>query len=291
MRKVDRIINSLDQDEIDEFIVAGLKKRPATLLASAKTERTQLSHISEYVEEAQATMASWGGMQGLSTGFKNLDELVKGLVGGELIIVSGQTSHGKTQLAANIAYNLAKVGEPVLFVTLEMTKLELTRRIIKLAEPNDGVGLPVFYQLATEINYNDINQLIKRAVDDGAKLVVIDHLHYFLRSVEFANQEIGKIVKEFKRAAIENNVPVMLLSHVRKLERNKEPEIDDLRDSSFIGQDADVVLMVWRDMKEGAPSPEDVTVKIHKNRNRGLFAGQRVAYFKHDGVKLNEETF
>lgn len=289
MKKIDRIINSLDDSEVDEFIITGLKRRPPSLLASAKTERTQLSHISEYAEEAKASLANWGGMQGLSTGYKNLDLMIKGLVGGELIIVSGQTSHGKTQLAANIAYNMAKVGQPVLFVTLEMTKLELTRRILKMAEPAPGNDLPIFYQLATEMNYNDINQLIKRAVEDGAKLVVIDHLHYFLRSVEFANQEIGKIVKEFKRAAIENNVPVMLLSHVRKLERNKEPEIDDLRDSSFIGQDADVVLMVWRDMKEGAESPDNVSVKMHKNRNREL--NPRVAYFKHDGVKLHEETF
>lgn len=270
-----KIIDRLSDEEADSLLIRLLKRRPLAEIATAKEQRIRLTPISEHVDSAKERVANWGKMQGLSSGYAALDDLTHGMVGGELIVVGGETSHGKTQLASNVAYQVAKSGTPVLFVTLEMTKVELTARFMKLGEPDDVTVLPILYQEATEVGYQDINALVRKAVEDGVRFVVIDHLHYFVRSVEYVASEIGKIVKEFKRAAIEYDVPIMLLSHVRKIAKGTTPDINDLRDSSFIGQDADIVLMVWRNMDVQTGDPNDVQVAILKNRNRGLFPGHR----------------
>lgn len=285
---LDSIATRLDDNQADALLAKLLKRRPLHQLKAQREARTGLASIAEFTEPAEERLAKWGQMQGISTGYPQLDRMTMGLVPGELLIVGGQTSHGKTQLASNIAYRVARTGVPVLFVTLEMTKVELTARFMKIAEPVDVTGLPLLYQRETEVGPDDINGIIAKAKAEGVGLVVIDHLHYFVRSVEFASSEIGKIVKEFKRAAIEYEVPIMLLSHVRKIQKGTIPDIDDLRDSSFIGQDADIVLMVWRNMDAENGDPNDVRVGLLKNRNRGLRAGARQAFMQSTGAELLE---
>ena len=249
----------------------------------------ELASVDEYLDFAKERVANFGQMQGLSTGYPSLDDLTKGLVGGELIIVSGQTAHGKTQLAVNISYRVLK-EHPVLFVSLEMTKPELTARFEKMAsdEGTSMGGRPLFYQMADELEYADIDPLIMQAKRDGAALVVIDHLHYFVRSIEFAASEIGKITKEFKRVAIKYDIPVMLLAHVRKIVRGEKPHLDDLRDSSFIAQDSDIVLMIWRELENPEKDINAVKVTLLKNRNRGIFT--RGYNFRSENVWLHEDS-
>jgi replicative DNA helicase len=199
----------------------------------------------------------------------NIDHQTLGLVGGEMTIIAGKTSMGKTSLAMNIANNVAKQGHTVLFVTLEMTHAELTSRFMFL---NGGetdeyykVSAHIFYQKNDELNWKDIDGLIENAKKQiGAELVVIDHLHYFSREIEHVTQDIGRIAKEVKKNAIRHEVPIILISHVRKVEKGKDATSEDLKDSAAIAQDADIVQMVGRAKDNG-----NMLVKIEKNRNRG----------------------
>lgn len=231
--------------------------------------RFDISMMVEHTDEAKERYKLWGKLQGLSTGYESIDHQTLGLVGGEMIIIAGKTSMGKTSLAMNIANNVAKTGHTVLFVTLEMTHAELTSRFMYLngGDTDDyyRVSAHIFYQKNDELNWQDIDGLIENAKKQiGAELVVIDHLHYFSREIEHVTQDIGRIAKEVKKNAIRHDVPIILISHVRKVGRGDEATMEDLKDSAAIGQDADIVQMVGR-----FSDTNTMGVKIEKNRNRG----------------------
>jgi replicative DNA helicase len=249
----------------------------------------------DYTEEAKERMANWGKLQGLSSGYPSLDRLTKGLVGGELIVIAGATSQGKTTVALNIANNVAGSGTPVLFVTLEMTKAEVTSRLMKM---NDGetdsyhtAAAMMAYQKEDDLNWKDIDGLMTKAKEElGVGLVVIDHLHYFSRELEHLSEDLGRITKELKKNAIRHNIPIILISHIRKKgqgQSSKSPEMDDLRGSSYIAQDADIVLMVERGKVDGS----NMYVRCDKNRNRGVDTsdGHNIIVLGFDGIKLTSK--
>lgn len=299
MDYIDRFIDKLDEEGLDKLQDKLLDKNSLEDYGDRKDKDSEISIISDYIEPAMERIKNWGKLQGLSTGYWGLDEMTGGLNGGELIILAGQTSHGKSQLAANISYNVAKAGKPVLFVTLEMTKPETTSRFMKLYQydhTNDdgsGVGeLPIMYQLKNELNYKDIGMLMQKAKEFDCGLVVIDHLHYFPRGTgDNIRNEIGRITKHFKECAIAYDLPVVLLSHVRRLEQTKKkPDLSDLKESGYIEQDADIVLMIWRDLSEDSATTNEVEVSILKNRNRGFGMFRKMEYHvpSDNGVKLIE---
>lgn len=139
-----------------------------------------------------------------------------------------------TLLSMNIANNVAKTGRIVLFVTLEMTHVELTSRYMYLngGESKDfiEVSTNTLFQKNDELGWKDIDGLIRNAKEElGADLVVVDHLHYFTRETEKASEDLGRITKEFKKNAIRHNIPILLVSHVRKLGKDEKLSGESLR--------------------------------------------------------------
>lgn len=235
-----------------------------------KQNKFQVSSMLDYIDEAEERYKYWNEMQGLSTGFPSIDQLTLGMVGGELIIIAGPTSRGKTLLAMNIANNVAKKGGRILFVTLEMTHEELTSRYMFA---NDGsstsdfatVAANTIFQENERLSWKDIDGLIQNAKEElDVDLVVIDHLHYFARNLRNAAEELGDITMTFKDNAKKYKIPIILISHIRKLQKDEELSGESLRGSSLIAQDSDIVLMVNRD-----PETNQMGVMIDKNRNRG----------------------
>lgn len=253
-----------------------------------KQNKYKVALMADYTEGAKDRFNKWGQMQGLSTGFPSIDDLTLGLVGGELIIVAGQTSRGKTLLSMNIANNIAKTGKTVLFVTLEMTHEELTSRymFVNGGDNSDGYSLAsinTLFQVNDELDWKDIDGLIKNAREElGVDLVIIDHLHYFTRETVNASEDLGRITKEFKKNAIRYNIPIILISHVRKLGKDEELSGESLRGSSLIAQDADIVLMVDRD-----PETNEMAVLIDKNRNRGKLSDRTKNWLGREERQIN----
>ena len=235
-----------------------------------KQNKYQVSSMLDYADEAEERYKHWNEMQGLSTGFPSIDKLTLGLVGGELIIVAGPTSKGKTLLSMNIANNIAKVGHRVLFVTLEMTHEELTSRYMfanggRNTSDFATVAANTIFQENDRLNWRDIDGLIQNAKEElDVDIVIIDHLHYFARDLKNAAEELGNITMTFKDNAKKYKIPIILISHIRKLAKDEELSGDSLRGSSLIAQDADIVLLVNRD-----PETNQMGVMIDKNRNRG----------------------
>jgi len=284
-----RDIAQLTQEDItiDELVSKAETRLKGVTQAAVQAEsKFEIVDLQPYMTQAREHREPEGTIKGLSTGLKKVDDMTQGFVPGELLIISGQTSHGKTQLSNNIMLSVAKNDHKVMFITMEMTKQETADRFNMLTKDEDIGEGKIYLNMRADLAYTDVTKLIEKAKEKGCDMVVIDHLHYFSRSVENATQEVSKIVKEFKGAAIQYEIPIILICHVRKMAPKKHPTIEDLRDSTLIAQDADMVLMVWRDESPTATNPNEVEVTLWKNRNRQK--KHRRDFLYAEGMKLVE---
>lgn len=246
----------------------------------AKDYEVEIS--SDYIEPARELVKQWGKVQGMSSGYPSLDKLTRGFVGGEVTVVAGPTSNGKTALAVNIAAKVARTGVPVLFVTLEMSKPILTSRLLYADSDFEDYAALVGFQKRDTLDWRSIDGLVENAIKNlGVQLVIIDHLHYFTRELEQVSEDLGRITKEFKKNAIRHNIPIILISHIRRT--SNQPGIDDLRGSSYIAQDADVVLMI----RKHPEHDNRIAVMCLKNRNRGMPEKNEIV-FEFDKTKISE---
>jgi len=250
-------------------------------------EKTDLAYLHEYEAEAMEYLKNEGIYMGISTGYPAVDELMGSFLPGELMTVGGDTGHGKSLFAMNIAQNVYKqTGKPVLLVNLELTRNQAVQRFYNLSgEGHDYNGILI--QKAPAVAYRDIDVLMKKAKEEGACLVVIDHLHFFSRSAENSVQELSRIMKHFKECAVENELPVILLSHVTptrvmdregNVKKTNKPGLHNFKGSSSIEQDSDMVGFIFRDEK----NPKQVEFYMKKNRSREL---------KHDVAILKQKQW
>ena len=227
------------------------------------------------IEQIEKNAESKGGIVGLPTGFADLDRKTSGLHSGDLVIVAGRPAMGKTCLALNIAEHSALAGRSVLVFSLEMADEQLAQRSIasiggiplqrlrsgQLQDPEDyarmAVALGKLHESKLVIDETPsltASQMAARARRikrrQGLDLVVIDYLQLMRGDGNTRNEELGAITRTLKLMAKELKVPVILLSQLsRKVEErtNKRPMMSDLRESGAIEQDADLILMLYRD--------------------------------------------
>lgn len=220
-------------------------------------------------------------LNGLATGYDNLDQITQGLHGGELIIIAARPAMGKTAFALNIASNVAKrKNRRAVFFTLEMSSNQLMGRIYSL---NTNVTLQKLKQpqTITDNEFLLINSLKQDVIDkmnlfidesvnnelntllwkcrrlhkvSPIDLIVIDYLQLISsdsnRRNESRQNEIAKISRSLKTLALELNVPIIALSQLsREVEKreDKRPIMSDLRESGNIEQDADIVMFLYRE--------------------------------------------
>ena len=239
---------------------------------------------------------------GIATGFTDLDEQTAGLQAGDLIIVAGRPSMGKTAFAINIAEHVALKGnKPVAIFSMEMGGAQLAMRMIgsvgrlnqhtlrtgrlqdddwarmthALGQLNDA---PIFIDETAGLNALELRSRARRLYrqNDGLGLIVVDYLQLMTAPSNKASEnratEISEISRSLKALAKELHVPVVALSQLnRSLEQrpNKRPVMSDLRESGAIEQDADLILFIYRDEVYNPDSPDKgkAEVIIGKQRN------------------------
>ncbi len=243
---------------------------------------------------------SGDAITGISTGFNDLDNMTSGLQAGDMIVIAGRPSMGKTAFSMNIAEYAAIKGEkPVLVFSLEMPAEQLIMRMLsslgRIDQHNlrtgnlkdeDWARISSAVSMLSEANmYIDdtpgLTPLEMRARarrvargTDGLGLIVIDYLQLMTVSgmKENRTNEISEISRSLKALAKELNVPVIALSQLnRGLESrtDKRPIMSDLRESGAIEQDADVIAFIYRDEVYNDDSPDKGTAEviIRKQRN------------------------
>lgn len=282
------------QEEVDDLIAGAMEAgyvKPKEAVKQLPGLKQAFELEGEALEFRQRRES--GQLAGLSCGYASVDKLLQGLVPGEVTVISGKTSHGKSQLAVNIAYRVAhKQDIPVLYISLEQTKVEVVDRLMSLQKSrtgNDSLGmLPVMLQDKPDLTPEEVEPLIAYAAADGIGLVIIDHLHMWIRGEE-ATGKAAMISQAIKQSALKHEVPILALAQLRKT-NGRYPDIDDLKDSVVLGQDADIVLLVHRpkmDDPDGA-GEDNLTVNICKNRNRGFNPMKSLATLKVEGVVLKD---
>ena len=243
-------------------------------------------------------------LSGIASGFYDLDSFTQGFQKSELIILAGRPSMGKTALSLNIGLNVLKNSNlPVVFFSLEMSKEQLAYRLLtsesNIASMKLKTGnlyeedwlkvntiiknlslLPLFIDDTPNISIQDIKTKIKKILFEQNQigLVIIDYLQlmqYAKFNIENRTQELSYITRSLKNLAREFKVPIIALSQLsRNVETriNKRPILSDLRESGSIEQDADLVLMVYRESyySDETVSPNEnnlAEVIISKHRN------------------------
>ncbi|MFI4912401.1 MAG: replicative DNA helicase [Sedimentisphaeraceae bacterium JB056] len=263
----------------------------------------QASPINELLIEAfsQIEQRSGKDVTGLSTGYFNLDTMTSGLHGGEMIIIAGRPSMGKTSFAMNVAEHIgADEKTPVAIFSLEMSKVQLAERLLCSRGMVDSQAVrrgaldsatyqdlihtsselseaPIFIDDTPGMTPLEIRAKARRLkAQHDIQCIVIDYLQLMSLGgrVESRQAEISTISRQIKSLARELDVPVMILSQLNRAAEQREdhkPRMSDLRESGSIEQDADVILLLHREdyyHKEPEYEPTNkAEVIIAKQRN------------------------
>lgn len=280
---------ALEDDETIKEIEEAVLERGAEIEDEQPAD--EIVHISEMEEEIKKEYESWGKIKGLRTGLPSLDEKIGGMGKGHVILIGGETSNGKSALAANIAVNVARTN-PVLFITLEMRRAEIGSRIMHI---NHGKldGLDMMFQSEHRLTYKDIKPLLKKAIEMGSvEMVVLDYLQYLGRGM--TEKETAIMSKEIKTLALEFNIPFVVIVSLRKTEggRNKrkwtEIEIEDYMGTGAIGYDCDCAMIASRKNLNNEFDNDSLWVKILKTRNAKLDYDKRYIRFDWDQTRITE---
>lgn len=241
------------------------------------------------------------GVTGISTGFLDLDAYTSGFQPGDLIIVAGRPSMGKTAFSINIAENIALESKlPVAIFSMEMGSAQLVTRMIGSVgrldqhrmrngtlEDDDWERLtmavgklndaPIYIDEGAGLNSFELRARARRLQRKTGQLglIVIDYIQLMAGTSDKANEnratEISEISRSLKSLAKELNVPVVALSQLnRSLEQrpDKRPIMSDLRESGAIEQDADLILFIYRDEVYNKDSDQKGTAEIIISKQR-----------------------
>ena len=239
--------------------------------------------MKQTIEMASAAYKNEGGIVGVPTGLRDLDDKLGGLHQSDLIIIAGRPSMGKTSLATNIAFNAARniqesgTKSSVAFFSLEMSSEQLSTRIIseqarigsndirrgrisdeqfdQFLETSKNISeLPLFIDETPAISIASMSNRARRIKRlHGLDLIVVDYIQLMkglFNNKDGRVQEISQITQGLKAIAKELGVPVVALSQLsRQVEQRDDhkPQLADLRESGSIEQDADVVMFVYRE--------------------------------------------
>mgnify|MGYP006413919529 FL=1 len=241
------------------------------------------------------------GVTGVPSGYSDLDQKTAGLQPGDLIIIAGRPSMGKTSLALNIAEHVGmEAGLPVAIFSMEMGAAQLTMRLLgsvgKLDQHKMRIGqlededwpkltnalgvlneAPIFIDEGSALNSYEVRARARRLHRQQGKLglIVIDYIQLMSSANEQSNEnratEVSEISRSLKALAKELNVPVVALSQLnRSVESrpDKRPMMSDLRESGAIEQDADVIMFIYRDEVYNPETAEKGVAEILLSKQR-----------------------
>ncbi len=282
-------------DEAERRIFAVTDKR---ITSAAVALKDLVTKAYELIERREGTHVT-----GLPTGYYELDDMTCGLQNGEMIIVAGRPSMGKTALALNIAEHVGIIEkQPLAIFSLEMGKQQLAERFLcsysgvdsqlvrkgmlntdhyqRLVEACGVVSeAPIFIDDTSALTPLEIRAKARRLKSAyGLRCILVDYLqlmHLGASRVESRQQEISTISRYMKSLARELDIPVVVLSQLNRASEGREghrPRMSDLRESGSIEQDADVVMLLHREdyYHRGEPDYQQdniAEVIIAKQRN------------------------
>ena len=239
-------------------------------------------------------------MMGTTIGYSRIDEVLAGWIPGDLVVLGARPSAGKSALGLEFARKQAKLGNPTLFFSLEMSRVSLIMRLCCLEANVDSQKVrtgttnaderqqivsalgriaewPIWISEPSRMWSSDLIRRVRAlSLRHSFKLVVVDYLQLLKARSENRVQEVGKIAQDLKEAARiigkQSNGTIVALAQLNRLAVNERPRLDHLRDSGEIEQVADVVLFLWNhdDVEPGEKHPYRKMLGVAKQRNGPL---------------------
>ena len=273
---VEQAQDTSDEVDFSAYIESVQRKMDVAVSGDGSEDIVSLKDAVSDVVKTMSDAYEQGGLQpGLGLPLTDLNRKLGGLVPGDLYVVAARPSMGKTALVTNIAYHVAhKLGLPVDFKSLEMTRDQLAGRILSevsrvssadirsghLSENEYNVvrraqgiveRIPLFID---DVGNQSIEKLAARARRTkrriGTKLLIIDYIQLMNGDSRNRVEDVRHITAGLKALAKELHVPILALSQLsRSVEHrdDKRPQLSDLRESGSIEQDADVVMFIYRE--------------------------------------------
>ncbi len=251
------------------------------------------------IDEIETNANHDGGLTGIPTGFRDLDDLTHGFHGGQMIIVAARPAMGKSTLALDFARAAAVTnGMTAAFFSLEMGRNEIAMRLLsaeakiqfqdlrkgdirdddwdKMSLAVDKLNeVPLFIDDSPNMSLMEIRAKCRRLKQkNNLKVIVLDYLQLLSsgKRVESRQQEVSEFSRTLKLLAKELDVPIVALSQLNRgseQRTDKRPQVSDLRESGSIEQDADMVLLLHREEVYDKESPRagEADIIVAKNRN------------------------
>lgn len=276
-------------------------ERAARAVTSALTRRghdvtvtTLADAIGQHLEQLdRARNSPSGARDGAHTGLRALDGVLGGLAPGRLYVVAGRPSMGKSALAQLFASTVAAAGKVAQVVSLEMPAPEIAGRMVasragvdmrKLRDSDyaelvtagaELSPLPIEFVERGGLTVEEICHMSRsRAVQGGLGLVVVDYLQLVRSGQQWGNreQEVASLSRALKALAMELRVPVVAVSQLNRAvetRSDKRPQLADLRESGAIEQDADAVLLLYREVYYRPDTDKQNVCEVCVAKNRG----------------------
>lgn len=272
--------NAFDEtNDVDDLLQEAEKHLFEISQRNVKREVQQIdSVINRAIEQMQLASHRESGLSGLASGFTGIDAITSGWQNSDLIIIAARPAMGKTAFVLSMALNIALNNNPVAVFSLEMSSLQLVNRLISnvCEMPGEKIksgrlsqmewsqlthrltrlqGAPLFVDDTSALSIMELRTKARRLVrENGVKMIIIDYLQLMNASgmgLGSREQEVSTISRSLKQLAKELDIPVVALSQLnRKVEdrsnKDKRPQLSDLRESGAIEQDADIVCFIHR---------------------------------------------
>ena len=211
----------------------------------------------------------------------SLDRYIEDFRAGEVIAISGPTKNGKTLLAQSLTANFEKQGQPALWFSFEITARQFLAQFPEMP----------FLYMPAKLKPHALDWLEDRIVESFEKyrtrIVFIDHLHYLLDMARMKSPsiEIGTVIRRLKGIAVNRELVVFLLCHTVKGKQDGSLSYESIRDSSFVSQESDTVLMVKRTPENGDNAAR---LRVEFHRRTGVM--EQVVELVKVGGLLHERT-
>lgn len=287
------------EEENAEEILQSIEQRFFSMSKNEKKRETVpiKNLIGQAMDRFDYAKTHQGHVFGLETGLLALDKMTTGFNPPDYIILAGRPSMGKTSLALNIAYHVAsKVGLPVLFFSLEMSREQIGERVLCMASKIDyhkmrqGYGsdeewarisikmgevanTPLLVNDNAAMSLNFMRSQIRKAKIDYPELVlvVIDYIQLMSYPEAQSREEaVSELSKGVKAMCKDMGMPILVISQLNRqveMRASQEPRLSDLRESGTLEQDADMVLFVWHEEGKKQGKANVSKIKIGKQRN------------------------
>lgn len=289
---------SMDASQMMDYAESGIFE------ISQAGQKGQYSHIKDVlisnIETIDKAAQMQGGLTGITTGFRELDEKTSGLQKSDLIILAARPAMGKTAFALSLARNAAVKGKAsVMIFSMEMAKEQLTQRLLSMESKVelqslktgrlerrdwDDINVALDILSGADIHIDDTagisimemkSKCRRLKAETGLDLVIIDYLQLMNPEgkSDSRTQEISVISRNLKLLARELNCPVLVLSQLSRAPETRtdhRPMLSDLRESGSIEQDADIVIFLYRDEyynKENSEKPGECEIILAKHRS------------------------